>query len=297
LGNFLKDRLSKTRETIFGRIKNFLSSKIITDEEKRNIEEILVASDVSSSTASKLVSETLQIMKSESRKDFLETAKAIIVEMLSLKPLVSKPAEVRPLVLMVVGINGVGKTTTIGKVAGQWLKAGKTGMLAACDTFRAAGVEQLEILGHRVGVTVVKQKTGSDPASVAFDALKSAKAQGKDFLMLDTAGRLHTKHNLMEELKKIKRVVGKENPDYPQEIWLVLDATLGQNSLAQVREFHDALGLTGIVMTKMDGTAKGGMLLTIASDYSIPIKYIGIGEGMEDLILFNPEEFVEAIFS
>ena len=298
MGNFLKEKLAKTRESIFGRIKNLLSGKSISREISGEIEEILVSSDISIKTASKIIADCFIDSNMQDRDQFI---RAVKMKMLSILHGASKIqtgfGDLKPLAIMVVGVNGVGKTTTIGKIAKHLLIQGKSGIVAACDTFRAAATEQLEILADKAGVRVITQKTGADPASVAFDALRAARSAGSDFLILDTAGRLHTKRNLMEELKKVKRVLGKDNGNYPQEVWLVLDATLGQNSLAQVKEFNEAIGLTGIIMAKMDGTAKGGMLLTIASEYSIPIKYIGVGEGMEDLLPFDASDFVEAIFS
>ncbi len=292
----LKERLFKTRQSIFGRIKNVFTGKDLSGEMRGEIEEILITSDVSISTAQNLLNETFEGLKGKDKQTFIDSVKLKMVELLSNSKEKHCNGQ-KPLTIMMAGVNGTGKTTTIGKLAKQFKRQGKTGILGACDTFRAAAVEQLEIWGERTGCRVIKQKIQADPASVAYDSLKASKAQEVDFLMLDTAGRLHTKFNLMEELKKIKRVLKKEGEVYPQEIWLVLDATFGQNSLAQVKEFNEVLGLTGIVITKMDGTAKGGILLTIANDFSIPIRYIGIGEGEDDLMPFDAKDFVEAIFS
>ena len=201
----------------------------------------------------------------------------------------------RPWVVLVVGINGVGKTTTIAKLAHQDRHQGLTPMLVAGDTFRAAAVEQLEIWGERVGAAVVKQKTGADPAAVVFDGLAAAVARGVDTVYVDTAGRLHTKVNLMEELKKINRTAAKKIPGAPHEVLLILDATTGQNALSQARLFHEAVGVTGLILTKMDGSAKGGVALAVVHETGIPLKYIGVGEAMEDLRPFDPEAFVEAI--
>ena len=203
----------------------------------------------------------------------------------------------KPFVIMVVGVNGVGKTTTIGKLASQFIREGKKVMLAAADTFRAAADEQLEIWGIRADVPVVKGNEGSDPSSVAFDSLQSAKAKEADILIIDTAGRLHVKKNLMEELKKMKRVLGKAMEGAPHEILLVLDATTGQNSISQAKMFNEALGVTGIILTKLDGTAKGGIIVAIAEELRIPVKFIGVGEGIDDMQKFNSEEFVEALFA
>jgi fused signal recognition particle receptor len=227
---------------------------------------------------------------------------AIIARMEALLALRAQPLQVPawqtlPFVILMVGINGAGKTTTIGKLAQQYRAAGKKVMLAAGDTFRAAAVEQLQAWGERNHVPVIAQHSGADSASVIFDALQSATARGMDVLIADTAGRLHTQHNLMEELKKIKRVLHKIDPKAPHETMLVLDASIGQNALNQARQFHEAIGLTGITMTKLDGTAKGGILFALAHELEIPFRYIGIGEGLDDLRVFEPSQFVNAIFN
>jgi fused signal recognition particle receptor len=206
------------------------------------------------------------------------------------------PGPGEPLVIMVIGVNGVGKTTTIGKTAHKFRSQGKSVMLVAADTFRAAAIEQLLIWGERVGADVIKQGTGADPSAVAFDALSAACSRKVDVVLIDTAGRLHTKVNLMEELQKIHRVIGKKLPGAPHEVWLVLDATTGQNAISQAETFNDALGVTGIILTKLDGTAKGGIVVGISQQLKIPIKYIGIGEKVDDLRPFNSEDFVQAIF-
>jgi fused signal recognition particle receptor len=202
----------------------------------------------------------------------------------------------RPFIIMVIGVNGTGKTTTIGKMAQKFKAQGKTVLLVAADTFRAAAIEQLEVWGQRVGCEVIKQKSGSDPSAVVYDAVKAAKSRGSDVVIVDTAGRLHTKVNLMEELKKVKRIVARELPGAPHEILLVLDATTGQNAIAQAKMFNQALGVTGIVLTKLDGTAKGGILIAISDELKIPLRYIGIGEKVDDLREFNARDFVEALF-
>jgi fused signal recognition particle receptor len=209
-------------------------------------------------------------------------------------PRVPGPGE--PLVIMVIGVNGVGKTTTIGKAAHRYRGQGKKVMLVAADTFRAAAVEQLEIWGERVGADVIKQREGADPSAVAFDALTAALSRRADVVLIDTAGRLHTKSNLMEELKKVRRVIGRKLPGAPHEVWLVLDATTGQNAISQAEMFHEALGITGIVLTKLDGTAKGGIVVGISHQLRLPILFIGIGEGIDDLRPFDASDFVEAIF-
>ncbi|MBW2207355.1 MAG: signal recognition particle-docking protein FtsY, partial [Deltaproteobacteria bacterium] len=206
------------------------------------------------------------------------------------------PNPQEPLVIMVIGVNGVGKTTTIGKIANRFKEEGREVMLVAGDTFRAAAVEQLEIWGQRVGADVIKQKQGADPSAVVYDAVASARARDTDVVLIDTAGRLHTKTNLMDELHKIARVAGKSLPGAPHEVWLVLDATTGQNAISQAEMFHAAIGITGIILTKLDGTAKGGIVIGISHQLKIPIKFIGMGEKLEDLRPFDPSEFVNAIF-
>ncbi len=200
------------------------------------------------------------------------------------------------LVVLVLGVNGTGKTTSIGKLAQRFASKGKKVMVAAADTFRAAAVEQLEQLAKRSGADFIKASPGQDPASVAFDAVSAAQKRGVDVVLIDTAGRLHTKINLMEELKKVKRVIGKALPGAPHEVWLVLDATVGQNGLAQAKNFHKDLGVTGAILTKLDGTAKGGIVLAIANELGVKVRYVGVGEKVEDLELFDPEDFVEALF-
>jgi fused signal recognition particle receptor len=202
-----------------------------------------------------------------------------------------------PFVLLVLGVNGVGKTTTIGKLASRFVSEGMTVMLAASDTFRAAAIEQLDIWAQRAGANIIKHQSGADPAAVAFDAVEAARHRGIDVVIVDTAGRLHTKSPLMEELKKVKRVIGKAMPDAPQEVLLVLDATTGQNALSQAKMFNDAIGVTGIALTKLDGTAKGGIIFAIKKELGLPVRLIGIGESIEDLRDFDTAEFVEALFS
>jgi fused signal recognition particle receptor len=212
------------------------------------------------------------------------------------KPLSIDFSQTKPFVTMVVGVNGGGKTTTIGKIARHYSSQGKKVMVGAADTFRAAAVEQLEVWANRVGADLIKQSKGSDPSAVAFDAIHAAKARGMDLVFIDTAGRLHTKVNLMEELKKVKRIISRECPGAPHEILLVLDATTGQNAISQAKLFNEAIGVTGIALTKLDGTAKGGIIIGITEELKIPVRYIGVGEGIDDLKEFNATEFVEALF-
>ena len=202
----------------------------------------------------------------------------------------------KPFVMLVIGVNGVGKTTTIAKVAQRLVQAGRRPLLVAGDTFRAAAIDQLQVWADRVGVEVIRQRHGADPAAVAFDGIVAAKARAADVVLIDTAGRLHTKSNLMDELRKVKRVIGQELPGAPHEVLLVLDATVGQNALAQARQFHQAVGVTGLVLTKLDGTARGGIVVAIAEELKIPVRLVGVGEGVEDLQDFNPEAFVAALF-
>jgi fused signal recognition particle receptor len=213
------------------------------------------------------------------------------------QPFAPAHAGQRPFVAMVIGVNGSGKTTTIGKIAHRFASEGSTVLLAAADTFRAAAVEQLDIWSQRAGVQLIRHMSGADPSAVAFDAVAAAVSRQRDLLLIDTAGRLHTKENLMEELKKIKRVVGKQLPAAPHEVLLVLDATTGQNGLAQARTFHEALGVTGLALTKLDGTSKGGILIAITQELGIPLRFVGVGEGLEDLQDFSARVFVEALFN
>jgi fused signal recognition particle receptor len=212
------------------------------------------------------------------------------------KPLMIDFSQTKPFLLMVVGVNGVGKTTTIAKIAHQYSSQGKKVLIGAADTFRAAAVEQLEVWANRVGADLIKQSKGSDPSAVAFDAIHAGLARNSDLVFIDTAGRLHTKVNLMEELKKVKRIIARECPGAPHEILLVLDATTGQNAISQAQLFNEAIGVTGIALTKLDGTAKGGIIIGITEELNIPIRYIGVGEGMDDLREFNASEFVQALF-
>ena len=296
----LKEKLSKTRQALTERIDQlFLGKKEIDEEVLEELEEVLIMADLGVKATQELIQ---RITKKVSRKEINnveELKKALKEEILSLVQLEAPPLEVektKPFIIMMVGVNGVGKTTTIAKLAKYYKDMNKEVLLVAADTFRAAAIEQLEIWAKRVGVDFYKQQSGADPAAVAFDGIQRAKAKGIDVVFIDTAGRLHTKVNLMEELKKVKRVVRKLVPDAPHEIMLVLDATTGQNATSQTKLFHEALGVTGIIMTKLDGTAKGGILVSIAHDFGIPIRFIGIGEKMDDLKPFEPEAFVEALF-
>lgn len=297
--------LEKTKTNLFSRIAKAVVGKTTVDAEVLdNVEEILVSSDVGVTTTLKIIKrleERVAKDKYVSTDELNKILKLEIAELLnennteSLSDF-SIPEKKSPYVILVVGVNGVGKTTTIGKLSYQFKKAGKSVMLGAADTFRAAAVDQLDIWSKRVGVPIVKQAMGSDPASVAFDSVQSAVAQQIDVLIIDTAGRLHNKVNLMNELTKIKRVIQKVIPEAPHEILLVLDASTGQNAIEQARQFTLATEVNALALTKLDGTAKGGVVIGISDEFKIPVKYIGVGEKMEDLQVFNKHEFVDSLF-
>ena len=297
----LQQGLSKTRSTLTGRLDGlFLGKREITDDLLEEVEEILFTSDIGVATAQDLIDSVKEKVVAKELKDPEKLKAALrdrILSFLEVPPKdITSPGPGEPLVIMVIGVNGVGKTTTIGKAANSFKSQGKEVMLVAADTFRAAAVEQLMIWGERAGAEVIKQTAGADPSAVVFDALTAAISRGTDVVLIDTAGRLHTKVNLMEELQKINRVVGRKLPGAPHEVWLVLDATTGQNSISQVEIFNKALQVTGIVLTKLDGTAKGGIVVGISHQFGIPIRYIGVGEKVDDLRPFSPSEFVQAIF-
>ena len=297
----LKERLSKTRSSIVGRLDRLvLGKKEITGELLDELEEILFTSDLGVQTTQALIDLVEEKVARKALKDpekLKATLREQILQFLNVPPAERRsPNPGEPLVIMVVGVNGVGKTTTIGKAAALFKEEGKKVMLVAADTFRAAAIEQLEIWAERVGAEFVKQKPGADPSAVVFDALDAALSRKTDVVLIDTAGRLHTKKNLMDELQKIQRVAAKKLPGSPHETWLVLDATTGQNAISQAQMFNEALGITDIVLTKLDGTAKGGIVVGISHQLKLPVRYIGIGEKIEDLRPFEPEEFVRAIF-
>ena len=297
--------LEKTKTGIFSRLAKAIVGKSTVDAEVLdNLEEILVSSDVGVSTTLKIikrleerVSKDKYVSTDELNKLLKEEITLLLTESNSANDYeFSIPENIKPYVIMVVGVNGVGKTTTIGKLGYQFKQAGKKVVLGAADTFRAAAVDQLDIWSKRIEVAIVKQPMGSDPASVAFDSVQSAVAQEADVLIIDTAGRLHNKVNLMNELSKIKRVIQKVIPDAPHEILLVLDASTGQNAIEQARQFIKTTEVNAIALTKLDGTAKGGVVIGISDEFNIPIKYIGVGEKMEDLQVFNKQEFVDSLF-
>jgi fused signal recognition particle receptor len=293
----LRARLSRTREALGGGLDRLLRGRKVVDAALlEELEELLITADLGVETTLFLVQALQEKLRRRELGDVERLKAALKAEMVALLK-APPPREItsRPWVTLLVGVNGVGKTTTIAKLAHRDHRQGLTPLLVAADTFRAAAVEQLEIWGQRVGAPVVKQKTGADPAAVVFDGLTAALARGLDTVYLDTAGRLHTKVNLMEELKKINRTAEKKIPGAPHEVLLILDATTGQNALSQARLFHEAVGLTGIIITKMDGTAKGGVVLAIAHETGIPLRYLGVGEGLEDLRPFDAGAFVDAI--
>jgi len=298
--------LEKTKESVFSKLSRAVAGKSSVDADVLDeLEEALITSDVGVKTTVKIieriearVSKDKYINTSELNKILQEEIAGLLEENNSVDQTdFSVPDTHKPHVIMVVGVNGVGKTTTIGKLAHQFKKAGKKVVLGAADTFRAAAVDQLIIWAERVGVPIVQQGMNADPASVAFDTLQSAVTQGADVVLIDTAGRLHNKVNLMNELTKIKRVMDKVVPDAPHEILLVLDGSTGQNAIEQCAQFIQATDVTSLALTKLDGTAKGGVVIGISDQFSIPVKYIGVGEGMEDLQVFNKMEFVDSLFS
>lgn len=294
----LKSGLSKTRKLLSTDINElFAGNRKIDDELLEELEEILITSDIGVQTTMDLT-QSISIKSSEiSGPDQLKNIlREKILELLNVTMEPSQEIVDKPHVIMVIGVNGVGKTTTIGKLASRFSSSGKKVIIAAADTFRAAAIEQLTIWADRAGADIIKHKEMSDPAAVAYDGIQAAVARDADIVLVDTAGRLHTRKNLMEELKKIKRTISKKLPGAPHEILLILDATTGQNALSQAELFNDALDVTGIALTKLDGTAKGGIVVSICNSLEIPLNYIGVGEKIEDLQEFDPTDFVDALF-
>lgn len=297
--------LEKTKESVFSKLARAVAGKSTVDDDVLDdLEEVLITSDVGVETTVKIIH---RIEERVARDKYVSTSELNGILRDEIAKLLAEnhtddnddwdlPSDHKPYVILVVGVNGVGKTTTIGKLAYQFKKAGKKVYLGAADTFRAAAVEQICIWGERVGVPVVKQQMGSDPASVAFDTLQSAKANGADVVLIDTAGRLHNKVGLMNELKKIKDVMKKVLPEAPDEVMLVLDGSTGQNAFEQAKQFAAVTNITSLAITKLDGTAKGGVVIGISDQLKVPVKYIGLGEGMSDLQLFNKKEFVDSLF-
>ena len=298
--------LEKTKESVFGKLTRAVAGKSkIDDDVLDNLEEVLITSDVGVETTLKIIH---RIEERVARDKYISTTELNTILREEIMALMAEnnaldndnwelPSDHKPYVILVVGVNGVGKTTTIGKLAHQFKKVGKKVYLGAADTFRAAAVEQISIWGERVGVPVVKQQMGADPASVAFDTLQSAKANAADVVLIDTAGRLHNKVNLMNELKKIKEVMKKVTPTAPDEVMLVLDGSTGQNAFEQAKQFSAVTQITSLAITKLDGTAKGGVVIGISDQLKVPVKYIGLGEQMDDLQLFNRREFVDSLFT
>ncbi len=296
----LKKGLAKTRDNITTKIEKLVIGYAdIDDDLLDELEEILIMADVGVNTTERLMESVRKGIKKKeinSPEDLKPFLQARISEILTSGSDETREAVQGPTVLLVIGVNGAGKTTTIGKLAAYYKGQGKSVMLAAADTFRAAAIDQLEVWGERTGTRVIRHEEGSDPAAVAFDAVKAARARDIDVLLIDTAGRLQTKANLMEELKKINRVIQREIPEAPHETLLVLDATTGQNAISQANIFTQAAPITGVVLTKLDGTAKGGVVIGIKSELSMPVKWIGVGEGVEDLRPFRAEDFAKALF-
>ena len=301
----LDQGLEKTKQSVFTKLSRAIAGKSTVDDDVLdNLEEVLITSDVGVESTIKIIH---RIEERVARDKYVSTDELNLILKEEIAGLLAEnnsgdnsnwdlPADHSPYVILVVGVNGVGKTTTIGKLAYQFKQAGKKVYLGAADTFRAAAVEQIQIWGDRVGVPVIKQQMGSDPASVAFDTLQSAKANGADVVLIDTAGRLHNKVGLMNELKKIKDVMKKIAPEAPDEVLLVLDGSTGQNAFEQAKQFSAVTQITSLAITKLDGTAKGGVVIGISDQLKVPVKYIGLGEKMEDLQLFNKKEFVDSLF-
>jgi fused signal recognition particle receptor len=300
----LREGLARTREGFVGTVVRLVSSRTSIDKELlQELEEVLIAGDVGVATSLLIMDALRTRVRSEAYTDPKQLTQLLKEEVRKLLlpsgPGTSSPFELpptRPRVIMVVGINGVGKTTTIGKLAHEYVRTGARVVIAAADTFRAAANEQLEIWADRAGAQIIQQRQGSDPAAVAYDTVQAAKARGADVVIVDTAGRLHTKVNLMEELRKIRRVLQKLDPAFPHEVLLVIDASTGQNGLQQAKQFSAAVGVTGLVLTKLDGTAKGGIVLAISRELSVPVRFIGVGERLGDLQPFDAAAFAEALF-
>ena len=290
--------LAKTRDGLLGTIHRLLpGSRKLTPELCETLEGALLAADVGVAAATALMDAVRDLVRQSGEAD-ADSVRAVLKKVMSERLRTDGKAETvlnAPRVILLAGVNGVGKTTTAGKLAGLYGRQGKRVVLVAADTFRAAAGEQLALWGRRVGAEVVRHQGGGDPAAVAYDGVAAAQARKADVVLVDTAGRLHTKSNLMDELRKVKRTLGKAMPGAPHDVWLILDATVGQNGLAQARQFHEALGVTGVILTKLDGTAKGGIVLAVAGELGLPLRYIGVGEGVEDLQAFEPEAFVEAL--
>lgn len=294
----LKNGLEKTKSSIFGQVNNLFKAFVKVDEDLlEELEELLIAADVGFESTEEIIEKLRERIKDERLSDAEETKEALIE---ILKGMIGEGEQLNlsttPAVILVIGVNGVGKTTSIAKIAHHLISSGKKVVLAAGDTFRAAAIDQLQIWADRAGADLIKNTEGSDPAAVVFDAVSAAKSRKADVLIIDTAGRLHNKKNLMDELAKIDRVIGRELPDAARETLLVLDSTTGQNAVRQAKEFKNSADITGLVLTKLDGTAKGGIVFSIKNELDIPVKYIGVGEKIDDLQPFSADEFVKALF-
>ncbi|MCP9471855.1 MAG: signal recognition particle-docking protein FtsY [Nitrospira sp.] len=298
----LQEGLGKTRQAVRQSLDHMLG-RTPTPALLEELEASLLGADLGARVVDRLIRRVNEEARGEAASSFQGVQNVLSRALYDILKQVAGPPLLelidrgpRPFVVLAVGVNGVGKTTTIAKMARRLAQAGRRPLLVAGDTFRAAAIEQLQVWADRLEVPIIRQRHGADPASVAFDGIAAAKARGTDVVLIDTAGRLHTKSNLMEELRKVKRVVSRELPGAPHEVLLVLDATVGQNALAQARQFHEAVGVTGLVLTKLDGTARGGIVVAIAEELKIPVRLVGVGEGVEDLQDFNPEAFVAALF-
>ena len=299
----LKQGLARTAQQIADRFDDLVRgsdteaarSRTIDPDTLEGLEEVLLMADVGVAAADRIVDRVARRQRrGESLRQLVRDEILDVLRSAERPPVVPPPGE--PRVVLIVGVNGTGKTTTVGKLANQWKREGRSPLICAADTFRAAAVDQLQVWADRAGVDIVRAREGADPAAVVFDAITAGKARGRDTILVDTAGRLHTRANLMQELEKIRRVTAREVPGAPHETLLVLDATVGQNGLAQAREFMGVAGVTGIVLTKLDGTAKGGMAVAIAHDLGLPIRYVGVGEGIDDLLPFDAGAYVDALF-
>ncbi len=287
--NPIKEALKKTKDAFFSKIVNLLKRK--DPEALKEIEYILISGDVGIETTEEII----ENLKKTYPENYINALRELLINILDVKK--KEKVYLKPITYLFVGVNGVGKTTTIGKIGYHLSKNGKKILFAACDTFRTGAQEQLKIWADKAGIDIISSKYGSDPSAVAFDAFDAAVARNIDYLLIDTAGRLHTKVNLIEEMKKIKRVLNKKREDVPQEILIVIDATTGQNALNQVEMFHKSIGISGIVLSKMDGTAKGGIVIPIVKKFKIPVFYIGTGESLDDIVEFNAKEFVDGLLS
>jgi fused signal recognition particle receptor len=296
----LKAGIEKTRSGLVDRIEDVISGKKEIDSDLLDeLEYTLITADLGVQTVAEILENIRQRVDRKQTADAIEIRNLIrehLLEILSASEAPQRVVGQPPAVVMLVGINGAGKTTTIGKLARRFLVENRKVLLCAADTFRAAAIEQLEVWAERAGVDMVRQKTGADPSAVVFDALQAAKARGTDYVIIDTAGRLHTKENLMAELEKMRRTCNRVVSGSPHEVWLVVDATTGQNGLEQARKFTETAGVTGIILTKLDGTAKGGVVVAIARELNLPIRFIGVGEKLDDLLPFDPEQFISSLF-